>query len=127
MWILNVVTMFPMIVTAILYILGKQFGFSNQKSLQLSADGSTLFFIVSIFSLLEVAFVGRGVLIGIILLTLIAIFVAVMERRQSEYEFSIKQTMKKIWRASFLSMFGLYVVFVIIAIVTYTVKGIVGF
>lgn len=127
MWILNVVTMFPMIVTAILLILGKQFGFSNKKSLQWSADGSTPFFIVSIFSLLELAFVDRGVLIGIVLLTVIAVVVAIIERKESEYEFSIRQTMKKIWRTYFLSTVSLYVVFVIIALVTYTLKGIIGF
>ncbi|WP_168733744.1 DUF3397 domain-containing protein [Metabacillus sediminilitoris] len=112
MWMMSIAFTFPFVCLVILLVILQMLVKNKKKSILLTIDLSTIFFIISVHFHLVTIFEQSFLLymiIGLLCLLLINYYVDLKKAKK----FSIKNVFKKVWRLSFLIFFLSYLSLVV--------------
>lgn len=112
MWMMSIAFTFPFVSLVIILVILQMLVKNKKKSILLTIDLSTIFFIISVHFHLITIFEQSYLLymiIGLLCLLLITYYVDFKKTKK----FSIKNVFKKVWRLSFLIFFLSYLSLVV--------------
>lgn len=112
MWMMSIAFAFPFVSLVIILVILQMLVKNKKKSILLTIDLSTIFFIISVhfhlLTIFEQSFL-LYMIIGLLCLLLITYYVDSKKTKK----FSIKNVFKKVWRLSFLIFFLSYLSLVV--------------
>ncbi|PLT27683.1 DUF3397 domain-containing protein [Peribacillus deserti] len=111
----------PILSYVFAFIVAKQVTKSHRKSVHISADVATLFFMLSVHYMIKVIWNVSLFWILILFLLIVAIFVSILNYKYRE-EIDFFRILKGFWRVNFI----LFIVFYMILTIYGTIQGITG-
>lgn len=122
-WIISILITLPIISLFLLYIIIRIFSDNKRKSLVLTIDFSTIFFIISVHFHFITIFKQSFLLFILLVIGCLLLFVYFVEYRKSK-SLSIKKITRKTWRLSFLLFVTSYIVLTVIGFTSGVIKNI---
>jgi len=122
-WIISILITLPIISLFLLYIIIRIFSDNKRKSLVLTIDFSTIFFIISVHFHFITIFKQSFLLFILLVIGCLLLFVYFVEYRKSK-SLSIKKITRKTWRLTFLLFVTSYIVLTVIGFTSGVIKNI---
>lgn len=122
-WIISILITIPIFSLPLLYIIIRIFIDNKRKSIVLTIDLSTIFFIISVHFHFVTIFKQSFLLFILLVIGCLLLFVYFVENRKSKSP-SIKKITRKTWRLSFLLFVTCYIVLSVIGFTSGVIKNI---
>ena len=122
-WIISILITLPIISLFLLYIIIRIFIDNKRKSVLLTIDLSTIFFIISVHFHLLTIFEKSLLVVILLVIGCLSLFFYYVERRKSKRP-SIKRITRNTWRFSFLFFVTSYIVLTVLGFTSEVIKNI---